>query len=160
MLSNEQKHADSERVHGPHKSDHADGVKVTLATSALILYIATQASSYEAQLVKKKNSLPRPITVQPMGDCHSSANEKSLYFQLSISSKSIKEHSSPLFPWINKWFAIRPHVLNCNSLLFRNKPIFLEKSWLFVKGQHVLPLLPTRTLQGVYSCSVGMEMMV
>lgn len=56
MLSNEQKHADSERVHGPHKSDHADGVKVTLATSALILYIATQASSYEAQLVKKKNS--------------------------------------------------------------------------------------------------------
>lgn len=42
-------------------------------------------------------------------------------------SKSIKGHFPPLFLWTCTWFAIRPHVSDCNSLFFPNKSIFLEK---------------------------------
>ena len=49
-----------------------------------------------------------PIIAQSMGSCHNSANEKSLYFELLISSslfttasaKSTEQYSSPLFLWI------------------------------------------------------------
>lgn len=32
---------------------------------------------------------PYPVTAPPMGDCYNSANEKSLYFQLSTSSNGL-----------------------------------------------------------------------
>lgn len=32
--------------------------------------------------------------------------------------------------WTFMWFTIRPHVPNCSSLLFLNKPILLEDIWL------------------------------
>lgn len=52
---------------------------------------------------------PRPVTTQPIGDCHNSASEKSLYFELSVSSNGlfiynsssqvVKRAFSPLFLW-------------------------------------------------------------
>lgn len=49
----------------------------------------------------------------------------------TVSPKSIKEDSSPLFLWTCPRITIRLHVLNCNSLLYPNKPILLEKRLAF-----------------------------
>lgn len=83
-----------------------------------------------------RKSPPHPATTHPMGDCHSSANEKSLYFKLSVSSNGLflynspyqvyKEQSTPLFFKLG-WFAIRLPIPNFKSLLFPNKPILIEK---------------------------------
>lgn len=40
---------------------------------------------------------------------------------------SLRECFSSLFLWVREEVSISPHVPNCKSLLFQNKPILLEK---------------------------------
>ena len=87
---------------------------------------------------KKEDHLLAPS--QPMKD---SAHEKSLHFELPVPriglfvckglskllffSVKKKKKVSPLYSLTLPWFTCRPHVLNCNFLLFPNKPSLLEK---------------------------------
>lgn len=72
---------------------------------------------------QEKEEIPSyPVTSQPMRDCHNAANEKSLYFKLSVSSNrlfttAIKEWPSPLLLWTYMWVTIKSHALNCNSVI-------------------------------------------
>lgn len=81
---------------------------------------------------------PRPPAAQPVRDCHNSANDSPLCFQLPVYPNgffvynsppnlllsSVKEHSYPLFGTLASDFP-RLLVSDCNSLLFLNKLIFL-----------------------------------
>jgi len=72
-----------------------------------------------SQQEKERFSTP-PATAPPMRDCHNSANEKPLYFELPVYSKglfvyntppyfslsSVKEHSSLLFSGLAYGFAL------------------------------------------------------
>lgn len=78
-----------------------------------------------------------------MGDFHTQPMKSHSTFNLLMDSlltidppKSIKEPSPPLLPWTGVCFTIRPYVPSCNSLLFLNKPISLEKYLAIFKGQH------------------------
>lgn len=96
----------------------------------------------------RKQIPPCQATAQPMGDCHSSANEKSPYFKLCVSSKGLfrynrasKVHKRAFF--FLCFYGLEPrlpftqHVHNCNSSLFLNKPILLKKYLSICLGQHL-----------------------
>ena len=75
-----------------------------------------------------------------MKACYNSVNEKPLHFELPVFSNGLCLQQPLWTPsflhkriffffvlWICTWFTIRPLIQNCNSLLFLNKPILLEK---------------------------------
>lgn len=83
-----------------------------------------------------------PATTQPLKECYNSASEKPLHCELPVSSNELCLQLplwTPPFPYKSTrpsfvlrtwaWFTFRLHVPDCNSLLFSDKPILLEK-WL------------------------------
>lgn len=101
-------------------------------------------------LQEEKKIIPCPVIALPMGDHHNSVNERSLHFELLVSSDGLTLHLQQplpslyfhlLFLWTCVWFIVRMHVLNCKPLLILNKLIFGEISgYLFkVNSTHSLP---------------------
>ena len=102
---------------------------------------------------------PGPVTAQPMGDGHSSANEKSLYFQLSVSSSGLTLPLQQLLPRPSKSILILyfpvfagihcmpPNAILCSQI----SPFSWRNIWLFICwGQQSPSLLLT---EQAWACS-------
>ena len=77
-------------------------------------------------------SPPSPATAQPMKSHYTSNSQPppmdSLLTTAPLSSPFLYQRTFHAFVLLAcRWFAIEPHVPNCHSLLFPNKPIVLEK---------------------------------
>ena len=86
---------------------------------------------------KEERFSPPPAKAQPMRDCHNLANEKPLHFELPLPSNVpfVDRQLLPTCPFLCKrtfffalrsglWFYHSLSVLNCNSPLLLNKPMF------------------------------------
>ena len=77
-------------------------------------------------------SPPSPATAQPMKSHYTSNSQPppmdSLLTTAPLSSPFLYQRTFLAFVLLAcRWFALEPHVPNCHSLLFPNKPIVLEK---------------------------------
>ena len=89
---------------------------------------------------RRKRFSPCPATMHPMRDCHNSASEKPLHFELPVFLTGFlyitAALNSPLYSikvllcfliQTCPWFCHSLLVLYCNSLLVLNKPILADK---------------------------------
>lgn len=94
-----------------------------------------------SQLYLKERVQPRllqtpavcaPVSRISMAQLPYLVNKKSLYFKFPVSFNGLpllkfRKEILLLFLWTFLWFTIRLYVQNCNSVLFLNKLILLEK---------------------------------
>lgn len=79
-------------------------------------------------------SLHPVTTAQSMGDCHSTANEKSLFFELSVSPNGLFIYNSPSQITIFSFFSLDLHLVShltaCTGLQF-----FVVPKWTLFVGE-------------------------
>ena len=103
------------------------------------------------------------VTTQPVKS-HYTSNSKfhpmDSIFTKILFVNSLKEHFLPFVLWICTRFTVQLQVLNCNSFLFPNKPILLEKYLTlfkvnttsvnnFVVPKNTVPILKRKTFRNI-----------
>lgn len=58
------------------------------------MYLAGPTGSDVTLLTQQEEEKDHSVIAQPMGDCHNSENEKSLYLEISVSSKGLFVYNS------------------------------------------------------------------